>query len=139
MLGYRTEVLEMETIGERIGSACKDSGLSQKALAEKLDWDQARLSRVISGSRKVSAGEIAEIATILDVSLDWLITGSDPYWVPKDVAARHEWDGETKNTGITRRIWMFSVLSPWSISRHMDEHFGRKDPGASLEAAWGEN
>lgn len=86
----------METIGERIGSACKDSGLSQKQLAEKLGWDQARLSRVISGSRKVSAGEIAEIATILDVSLDWLITGSDPYWVPKDVAARHEWDEEAK-------------------------------------------
>lgn len=86
----------METIGERIGCACKDSGLSQKVLAEKLDWDQARLSRVISGGRKVNAGEIAEIATILDVSLDWLITGSDPYWVSKDVAARHEWDEEAK-------------------------------------------
>lgn len=87
----------MKNIGERIGSACKDSGLSQKQLAEKLGWDQARLSRVISGSRKVSAGEIAEIATILDVSLDWLITGSDPYWVSKkEVAARHDWDGETK-------------------------------------------
>lgn len=87
----------METIGERIGSACKASGLSQKALAKKLDWDQARLSRVISGSRKVSAGEIAEIATILDVSLDWLIAGSDPYWVSKkEVAARHDWDGKAK-------------------------------------------
>ena len=87
----------METIGDRIGSACKASGRSQKALAEKLGWDQARLSRVIGGSRKVSAGEIAEIATILDVSLDWLVTGSDPYWVSKkEVAARHDWDGKAK-------------------------------------------
>lgn len=86
----------MKIIGERIGRACKDSGLSQKEFAEKLGWDQARLSRVISGSRKVSAGEIAEIAAILDVSLDWLITGSDPYWVPKNVAARHEWDESNK-------------------------------------------
>lgn len=87
----------MKTIGDRIGSACKKSGLSQKELAEKLDWDQARLSRVISGNRKVSAGEIAEIATILDVSLDWLVTGSDPYWVSKkEVAARHDWDEKAK-------------------------------------------
>lgn len=89
-------VSKMETtIGRRIRQSCKAKKVSQKTLAEKMGWDESQLSRVINDQRKVSAGEIAEIATILDISLDWLITGDDKFWVPSDVAARHDRDPET--------------------------------------------
>nr|WP_254456138.1 helix-turn-helix transcriptional regulator [Paeniglutamicibacter quisquiliarum] len=52
-------------------------GLNQSGIARQASMTQDALSRSLSGQRNFSAGELAVLAKILHVSLQWLVTG-DP-------------------------------------------------------------
>lgn len=65
------------TLGERLLSARKDNGLSQPQLAEKARVDQSRLSKYERNETDPSTETLARLASVLGVSLDWLITGKE--------------------------------------------------------------
>lgn len=63
----------------------EQSGLSLDDFAERVDLDASQLSQSLSGADSFSVVDIACIADACDVSVDWLLTGTEP---PLAVAAR---------------------------------------------------
>ncbi len=67
-------VLNAAELGARIGLAREETGLTQGSLAAQIDIDRTSLVRIESGERKISATELALIASVLDRPIDWFVT-----------------------------------------------------------------
>ena len=65
-----------EAIASRLALARKQAGLSQAQVAKMLNLHRPSISEAEGGRRNVSATEIAKLAEIYGVSVDWL-AGSD--------------------------------------------------------------
>ena len=65
----------MERIGERIAALMKDEKLSQKELAIMAGVTEAALSRYINNERQPKVEILANIATALNTTSDFLING----------------------------------------------------------------
>ena len=65
----------METIGDRVRQARQLAKLTQEALAEKIGLTRQAISQLESKSGTKKSKFIHEIATTLNVSTDWLLTG----------------------------------------------------------------
>lgn len=63
---------------DRVRSLISDSGLTQAAFAAELALDPTKLSKSLSGSRRFTSVEYAEIAERCGVSVDWILTGVEP-------------------------------------------------------------
>lgn len=70
--------IDFKIIGKRIRSAREKKSLSQERLSEKLDVTVAFLSRVERGKSEVNLKRLSQIANVLDVPLEELITGTSP-------------------------------------------------------------
>lgn len=64
-------------IGYRISEALADKGMMQKELAQRLGVTDNTISYYCSGKRKPTIEQIIQIAEILNVSTDYLLTKSD--------------------------------------------------------------
>ncbi|MBF0189460.1 MAG: helix-turn-helix transcriptional regulator [Magnetococcales bacterium] len=64
----------METLSDRLRATRKERNLSQKALAEAAGVPQSTIGSLESG-RTESSKRLAEIATALDVTPEWLLHG----------------------------------------------------------------
>ena len=60
-------------IGARIYDALSKKGISQKELAERINVSEAVISRYINGQREPKANIIANIATALNTTSDYLL------------------------------------------------------------------
>lgn len=60
-------------IAERLREARKLAGLSQGNVAKMLGLHRPSVSEIEAGNRRVSAQELARLAEIYDVSVDWLL------------------------------------------------------------------
>ena len=65
----------MEGIGERIAALMKEEKLSQKELAVMAGVTEAALSRYINNERQPKVEILANIATALKTTSDYLING----------------------------------------------------------------
>lgn len=72
----RSEGASAETVGERIKRLRRERGLSQRAVAEP-GVSYAYISRIEAGTRQPSVKALRKIAAKLDVSADYLETGSE--------------------------------------------------------------
>jgi Zn-dependent peptidase ImmA (M78 family) len=70
---------------ERVRDLIQTSGLSQHAFALRIGLDDSKLSKSLSGARRFSSLDLARIAELSQVTVDWLITGDEP---PLALAAR---------------------------------------------------
>lgn len=68
----------MSTTLDRIRSLIADSGLSQGAFSADLGLDPTKLSKSLSGSRRFTSVELAQIADRCSVTVDWILTGEEP-------------------------------------------------------------
>jgi len=86
----------METdIVERVQKCIAESGHTQAAVADAIGLSPSQLSKSLGGTRQFSAVEMAELASLLDVSMYWLVTGDiDP--MEYTLAARHGFRAEKK-------------------------------------------
>lgn len=66
----------MSNLGQRIKETRKKQSISQKALAEKLSVSQQAIQQVESGKAQ-KPKYLYELAQILGVSYEWLLTGQD--------------------------------------------------------------
>ena len=64
-------------MGNRIADARKRKKLTQEVLAEKLDLSVKHISAVERGKSSLSLPKLVELCEILDVSLDYLVTGTN--------------------------------------------------------------
>ncbi len=60
-------------IGSRISSELSKKGISQKQLAERINISESIVSRYISGEREPKANVLANIATALNTTSDYLL------------------------------------------------------------------
>lgn len=65
----------MSTIAERIVQARKNRGLSQERLAERMHISRGACGHWERGKALPSTQHLSKLATILNIRLDWLVTG----------------------------------------------------------------
>jgi transcriptional regulator with XRE-family HTH domain len=63
---------EKEAIASRLALARKQAGLSQAQVAKLLNLHRPSITEAEAGRRNVTATELAKLAEIYGVSLDWL-------------------------------------------------------------------
>ncbi len=61
------------TFGARLTEAMRRSGLTQRMLATKIRRSEGAVSRWVRGEREPNLSALARMATVLGVSLDWLV------------------------------------------------------------------
>jgi transcriptional regulator with XRE-family HTH domain len=64
-------------IGKKIEKILEESGITQRELANKINLDETILSRIIKGERNPKAEVLANIATALHVTSDYLLDIDD--------------------------------------------------------------
>lgn len=75
----------MSSIPNRVRETIRTSGLSQREFAQRIGLDDSKLSKSLSGARRFSSLDLARIADLCGVTVDWLVTGDAP---PLALAAR---------------------------------------------------
>jgi Zn-dependent peptidase ImmA (M78 family)/transcriptional regulator with XRE-family HTH domain len=75
----------MPTTPDRVRDLIQASGLSQGDFALRVGLNDSKLSKSLSGARRFSSLDLARIAEVCEVTVDWLITGDEP---PLALAAR---------------------------------------------------
>jgi len=68
----------MQEITERVLGLIEASGLSRRAFGQRIGLDDSKLSKSVSGARRFSSLDLARIAELCDVTVDWLVTGEEP-------------------------------------------------------------
>ncbi|MEV4197558.1 helix-turn-helix domain-containing protein [Micromonospora globbae] len=86
----------MSSVVERVLSLIEASGLSRRAFGQRIGLDESKMSKSLSGARRFSSVDLARIAELCHVTVDWLITGEEP---PLAMAARTS--GGTATAAIT--------------------------------------
>lgn len=66
----------MEKLGERIAALLKERHISQKDLAMMVGVTESALSRYINNEREPKLEVLANFATALDTTVDYLMTGA---------------------------------------------------------------
>lgn len=69
--------------GKRLQSARKTLGFTQEELAERLCVDRNHVTRMERGIRVCSIDLLVEMAVLLDVSTDYLLSGTAPNTTPE--------------------------------------------------------
>lgn len=80
------------------------SGLSQSEVARRIGIDNSSLSRIESGTRKVSSDELRKFASLYGVTTDYLLNlNNTPAWATeKQVTDLKEWlDDPDANAGLS--------------------------------------
>src|SRR5262245_10850656 len=77
------EFYDQQQIGQQIADGRIEAGLTQADLASRVSLDRTAIAKIESGARKVSAVELARIATTLDRPIDWF-----PSTSPQAVVSR---------------------------------------------------
>ncbi len=67
-----------ESIGRRIKAAREAAGLTQEDVARRIPLDRSALAKIETGTRKVSALELARIADEVGVRIEWFISDAPP-------------------------------------------------------------
>lgn len=68
----------MPSTPDRVRDLIRESGLTQHDFAQRIGLDDSKLSKSLSGSRRFSSLDLARIAELCTVTVDWLITGDQP-------------------------------------------------------------
>jgi transcriptional regulator with XRE-family HTH domain len=76
---------EMATLGGRIKQRRHELGWTQDVLAQKAAISKSFLSDLENGKRSVGADTLLEIARALNLSLDYLVKGTEPETMPKEI------------------------------------------------------
>lgn len=67
--------IDYKLIGQRIKETRRKKGLSQEKLAEELDVTVVYISRIERGCSEINLKRLAQISTLLNVPIEYLIGG----------------------------------------------------------------
>lgn len=119
MIAHMAQELSWELIGERIRLSRLSVGLSQGALAERVQLERSMVSKLESGARHVDAVELARIAAELDYPLSHFLSAP-----PAVVSRRTAEASEIGRTEESRRDYRAkAILSEWlrDVRQLMDD------------------
>ncbi|MBO5042843.1 MAG: helix-turn-helix transcriptional regulator [Clostridia bacterium] len=69
--------MHMQRMGERIGILRQEKGMTQSVLAERLGITPQAISKWERGMSFPDLSRLEELAKMLEVSVDYLLTGKD--------------------------------------------------------------
>ncbi|MBF7125570.1 helix-turn-helix transcriptional regulator [Pediococcus pentosaceus] len=73
--------MTIKKLNERIIDLRESKDLTQTELAKRLSIDKSAMNKIESGTRKVSADELSKLASIFDVTTDYLLgKNNTPKW-----------------------------------------------------------
>lgn len=76
--------MTIKKLNERIIDLRESKDLTQTELAKRLNIDKSAMNKIESGTRKVSADELSKLASIFDVTTDYLLgKNNTPKWANK--------------------------------------------------------
>lgn len=99
---------EWPQLGARIRAARDLSGLSQEAVGKELRIDRSAVMRMESGERKVSALELSQLATVLDVPLRYFVSDAHSRIVSRRGIAPEDADAPSR--------------AMWRLDLSLDDH-----------------
>lgn len=70
-------MMHMQRMGERIGILRQEKGMTQSVLAEKMGITPQAISKWERGLSFPDLSRLEELAKMLEVSVDYLLTGKD--------------------------------------------------------------
>ena len=70
-------MFDYEKIGKRIKETRRRKNMTQAKLAELADMADASISRIETGAKQASLESLAKISRALNISLDFLVFGTD--------------------------------------------------------------
>ena len=70
-------MMHMQRMGERIGILRQEKGMTQSVLAEKMGITPQAISKWERGLPFPDLSRLEELAKMLEVSVDYLLTGKD--------------------------------------------------------------
>lgn len=85
--------MSKEETGQRIRTLLRNSGMSQRELAERVGATESAVSKYVSGEREPRAEVLANIATALGTTVEYLLGKNErietPFGTIYDLCARH--------------------------------------------------
>lgn len=69
--------MAVPTVADRVRDLLSRSGLSQQEFATRVGLDNPKLSKSLTGVRRFSSLDLARIADLASVTVDWLLTGEE--------------------------------------------------------------
>jgi Zn-dependent peptidase ImmA (M78 family)/transcriptional regulator with XRE-family HTH domain len=107
----------MASTADRVRELIARSGFSQHEFAAQIGLDDSKLSKSLSGARRFSSLDLARIAELCKVTVDWLITGEEP---PFAMAARSTGGSAAAAVAVARRLTTqredlaaLGIAQPW--------------------------
>lgn len=85
-----TDAVSGSSLEDRVKSLIEQSGQTQELFGSAIELDSTKLSKSLNGHRRFTSLELARIADVANVSVDWLLGGAD-----SQLAARVSADGST--------------------------------------------
>lgn len=76
-----------EELGRRIGEARRNRGMTQQECALRAGMGRTVLNKIENGARRVGAMELAQLATALDMRIEWFFEDAPPAVVSRRGAA----------------------------------------------------
>jgi Zn-dependent peptidase ImmA (M78 family)/transcriptional regulator with XRE-family HTH domain len=122
-------------MGQRISEARRRSGLTQEQLAEAISLDRSSLAKVETGARRVSALELARIASALDARIEWFFEDAAPSVVSHRYSSADSPDTQIDSLieRVTREVEF--VIRNTNISLGQLEPFDRPGNVTQIESA----
>ncbi|MEO7269372.1 MAG: helix-turn-helix transcriptional regulator [Knoellia sp.] len=115
-----------DAVGAAMRLARRRLGLSQRALAEALGWDRARVGRWESGVVPEGFEEVAAVLRLLGFHLV-LTDPAAPEWADWDDPAEHILDRADRRFPAHLELCAENALSTWNWARHR----GQPSPNAA--------
>lgn len=79
---------QRKQLARRLRVARDHSGLSQDAVARRLNLQRPAISEIEAGRRNVSANELAAFSDLYHISMEWLVSGDSEEPNKLELAAR---------------------------------------------------
>ena len=84
-------------LGKRLKAKCREVGITQEELAEKLGKGRATVSKWMTGDLRIQVEDLARVCDILNVSADWLL------------GRENELSRNTQTEKTMRELWVFAM------------------------------
>jgi transcriptional regulator with XRE-family HTH domain len=88
-------------VGENIRQALKNRGMTRQQLADRLGISEQAVNRIINGKKAINIMELSQVASILDISPDELLSVKNPIQMENK---KQLFTDELKNEEVHRNI-----------------------------------
>ncbi|HEX6500356.1 MAG TPA: XRE family transcriptional regulator [Micromonosporaceae bacterium] len=116
------KAIDGESIGRRIAEARARRGLTQADLASATSLDRSAIAKIENGLRRISALELARIASVVGERIEWFVMETPPAIVSHRNVAEPGAESSTIDRSVERVAWNVEF-----VAEH-DERLGMRSP-----------